>query len=194
MATMNAQEVTVGSALATGAIFVAPVENALPTDATTALDTSIYKLLGFTSTAGVKISESRSTQSIPAWEGLVEVYNVVTEYSESVAFTPIQCNADVAALTWGASNVTVDTEAGTLVCRHTAKTLEPVNIVIETVPREGIVRRYCMTAQLSKRADQTLDGKQIDGRELTFKCIADSNGVTCYEYTAFTVESDTEGE
>ena len=45
MATMNAAEVGVGSAKATGAIWIAPQGTALPTDATTALG-STFKLLG----------------------------------------------------------------------------------------------------------------------------------------------------
>ena len=100
MATMNAAQVTVGAAAATGAIFVAPSGTALPTDATTAL-ANTYVLLGFTSEEGVQISEDSSTESIKAWEGHVTVYNVRTEYTENISFTPIQCNADVAKLTWG---------------------------------------------------------------------------------------------
>lgn len=183
MANMNAAEVTVGSASATGAIFVSPTTGTLPTDATTAL--TGFTLLGFTSEDGVEISESNSNEAIHAWEGRVEVYNVITEYTEQVAFTPIQCNADVAKLTWGDDMVTVDAD-GNIAARHHGKTLSPVLIVIETVPREGIVKRYCMTAQLTERGSATLDGTQVDGRQLTFNAIADANGVTMYEYTAFT--------
>lgn len=193
MATMNAAEVTVGSAAATGAIFVAPTTVALPSDATTALS-SDWVLLGFTSDAGVQISESTSSNAINAWEGRVEVYNVRTEYSESVSFTPIQCNADVAKLIWGEEMVTVDA-AGTMLAKHHGQNLEPVHIVIETTPREGIVKRFCQKSQLTERGEVTMDGTQVDGRQLTFKNLADENGVTCYEYTAFTSEeAEPEGE
>lgn len=182
MATMNANEVGVGSAAVTGAIFVAPKGTTLPTDASTAL-AGTYKLLGFTSDAGVTISESRSTDEIKAWEGRTTVYNAVTEYTESVSFAPIQINSDVAELTWGASRVTATATA--ITAKHSADNLDPVCIVIETVPRPGIVKRYCGTFQLIERGDQTLDGTQVEGRALTFNAIADSSGVTMYEYTAF---------
>ena len=182
MATMNAEQVTVGSAAATGAIFVAPTTTALPTDAVTAL--SGFTLLGFTSDAGVQISESSSSNSIYAWEGRVEVYTTKTEYSEQVSFTPIQCNADVAKLIWGEDMVQVDGD-GNITAKHHGQTMEPVHIVIETTPREGIVKRFCQKSQLSERGEQTMDGTQIDGRQLTFKNLADENGVTCYEYTAY---------
>lgn len=184
MATMSAAQVTVGSAAATGAIFIAPKGTTLPTDATTAL-ASAFVLLGFTSDAGVQISESSSTEAIRAWEGRTEVYNVRTEYTESVSFTPIQCNADVAELTWGEDKVVTGTD-GNLTIKHHGGTLEPVVIAIETTPREGIVRRYTGTAQLTERGEVTLDGTQVDGRQLTFNMLADSNGVTMYEYVAFT--------
>ena len=183
MATMNAEQVTVGSAAATGAIFVAPTTTALPTDATTAL--SGFTLLGFTSDAGVQISESGNTQSIYAWEGRTEVYNTRTEYTEQISFTPIQCNQDVMELIWGSDMVSVDGD-GNLIAKHHGKTMDPVHIVIETVPRTGIVKRFCQKAQLSERGEVTMDGTQIDGRQLTFNNLADEYGVTCYEYTAFT--------
>ena len=182
MATMNPAQVTVGAAAATGAIFVAPTTTALPTDATTAL--SGYTLLGFTSDAGVTISESSNSTSIQAWEGRVEVFTTKTEYTESISFTPIQCNADVAKLMWGDNKVTVD-GSGNIVAKHHGQTMDPVHIVIETTPRVGIVKRFCQKSQLTERGDSVMDGTQIDGRQLTFHNLADSNGVTCTEYTAF---------
>lgn len=185
MATMDASQVTVGAAKATGAIWVAPKGTTLPTDASTALG-GTWKLLGFTSDAGVQISESSSSDQIRAWEGRSVVYNVQTEYTENVSFMPIQCNADVAKLIWGDEWVVVDGETQAIHAKHHGGTLDPVEIVIETTPRTGIVKRYTGEAQLTERGEQTMDGTQVDGRQLTFAMIADTNGVTMHEYTAFT--------
>ena len=192
MATMNAAEVTVGAAKVTGAIYVAPKNTTLPTDATTAL-ASAFKLLGFTSDAGVSISESSSSTDIRAWEGRMKVFTAHTEYTEQVSFMPIQCNSEVAKLTWGADKVTVDGTSGAIHAKHHGGNLEPVVIAIETVPREGIVRRYTGEFQLTERGEQTMDGTQVDGRQLTFDAIADTNGVTMHEYTAFTSSTTTTG-
>lgn len=183
MATMNAAEVGAGSAKVTGAIWVAPKGTTLPTDATTAL-AGTYKLLGFTSDAGVTISENDSSQDLIAWEGRTKVYNVKTEYYETVAFTPIQTNEDVFKLTYGSSNVT--TSGTSITIKHKADTLDPVVIVIETSPRTGIVKRYCGTFQLTSRGDITLDGTTFDMRELTFSSIPDTNGVHMFEYASVT--------
>lgn len=185
MATMDTTQVGVGAAKATGAIWIAPQGTTLPTDATTALPTATWNLLGFTSDAGVQISESSSNDAIRAWEGRTEVYNVRTEYTESVSFMPIQCNADVAKLMWGDDMVTVDDQTGAIHAKHHGKTLDPVCIVIETTPRENIIKRYACTAQLTERGEQTMDGTQVDGRQLTFNAIGDSEGVTMHEHTAF---------
>ena len=184
MATMDASQVTIGAAKVTGAIFIAPDGTTLPTDATTAL-ASAYKLLGFTSDAGVTIAESRESNAINAWEGRTKILDLVTSYTESVAFTPIQCNDDVAKLTWGADAVTVTAATGAIAAKHHGGILDPVAIVIETAPRTGIVKRYCLTARLTERGEQTLNGTQVDGRQLTFESVADANGYTMYEYTAF---------
>ena len=183
MATMSASQVGIGAAAVTGAIFVAPKGTTLPTDATTTLGGS-FTLLGFTSDAGVTISETSSTEDLRAWEGRTVVVSAVTEYTESVSFTPIQCNADVAKLMWGDDSVTVGT-GGAITAKHHGKTMEPVCIVIETTPRTGIVKRYCGTFQLTERGEHVMDGTQVEGRQLTFKSIADSSGYTMYEYTAF---------
>ena len=183
MSTMNTSQVTVGSAKVTGAIWVAPKNTTLPTDATTTL-AAAYKLLGFTSDAGVTISENENSQDLTAWEGRTQVYSVKAEYYESVSFTPIQTNAEVIKLTYGSGNVTVS--GTTIYAKHTADTLDPVVIVIETSPRDGIIKRYCGTFQLVSRGDATLDGTTFDMRQLTFNSIADSNGVHLHEFMAFT--------
>ena len=180
----NTQNVSVGKGVVGGYLFSAPAGTTLPTDYSTAL-ANTFSLLGFTSAAGVQIAETSTTQAIRAWEGRVEVYNVRSEYTESVSFMPIQCNADVAKLTWGDDMVVVGT-GGALTAKHHGAPLEPVVIVIETTPRDGIVKRYAGTFQLVERGEQTLDGTQVDGRQLTFNAIGDANGVTMFEFTAFT--------
>ena len=184
MPNVDASKVTVGSALATGAIFVAPDGTALPTDATTSLSAS-WHCIGYTSDAGLSISESANNDAKRAWEGLAEVISTKTEYQEQISFTPIECNAEVAELIWGANAVSVDAY-GNMTIQHHGRTMDPVACVIETVPRTGIVNRRTARVQLQDRDTQTLNGSDLDGRQLTFDCLADSNGVTMTEYVAYT--------
>ncbi len=176
-------EVLEGSVV-TGAIFIAPTTVALPTDATTALS-SDYKCFGFTSDEGFSITEETSNNELRAWEGHAVVRNTRTEYSETIAFTPIECNAEVAKATWGDSYVDVDA-GGNLTIRHHGQAMPAVHVVIECVPFAGAVKRYCAKAQLTERGDMTGNGQDFAGRQLSFKTLALSDGSTMVEYLAFT--------
>ena len=81
--------------------------------------------------------------------------------------------------------ISIDPQTGAIYAKHHAGTLEPVVVVIETTPRANIIKRYAGTFQLTERGEVTLDGTSIDGRALTFNAIADSEGVTMHERTAF---------
>lgn len=183
----DSTKVSVLEGKVTGAIFVAPTSVPLPTDATTPLPEQ-YKCVGFTSEDGIVITEDGSTKSIRAWEGRTIVRNQRTEYKEQVKFTPIECNEDVAKLTWGENHVKVSA-SGALEIQHHGDTLEPNHTVIEAVPFAGAVSRYCSKTQLAERGDQTANGEDNAGRELTFDCLG-VDGVTMTEYVAFTDAAD----
>ena len=181
MATPNTAKVAVLEGAVTGAIFVAPVTTALPTDGTSTL--SGYECLGFTSDDGVTITESTSNNSLRVWEGHTEVRNTRTEYTEQISFTPVECNESVAKLLWGDNAVTVGA-GGNLTIKHHGKAMDPVHIVIEAIPFAGGIARYCCKAQLTERGDVTGNGQDFAGREATFNCL-DENGSTMVEYIVF---------
>ena len=114
----------------------------------------------------------------------MEVRNTRTEYTEQINFTPVECNSEVAKLLWGDDSVDVADQTGNLTIRHHGKAMAPVHIVIEAVPFEGAVARYCCKAQLTERGDVTGNGQDFAGRECTFNCLA-VNGTTMTEYVVF---------
>lgn len=184
---MDSGMVTVGAASVTGAIYLAPEGTPFPKSATETLN-GAFTLLGFTSEDGLTITDGATTQTIKAWEGHTEVVNQMTEHYEDISFKPIQSNQDVLNATWGPDMVTV--EDGELVARHHGGELAPVCIVIDTTPREGIIRRFCGTFRLFERGEATLDGYQVDGRKLTFRAVPDMFGVTMRDYMAWLVVVD----
>lgn len=184
MAAPNAARVGVGSAKVTGAIFVAPNGTAAPTDATTALG-SEFVCIGYTSSDGITISESGSSNDVRAWEGQSIVYTTSSEYTEQIQITPIQIDADAYKLIWGDAAVEVD-QTGNIHIKHSGATPEAKAAVIEMVPRAGIVHRLTAILQPASRDSVTYNGRDVSGRPTTFTCLTDENGYTMHEYFAFT--------
>ena len=181
MANNDSSLVSVGTPLATGAIFVAPLGSTLPTDATTALSND-YKCLGYASEDGVKLSEESDSEQIKAWGGVtVRVAN--SSFSETLTFTPMQLDVDVMQATYGEDNVELNETTGKMTVKHSVNNVAPVVLVIETIPAPDKKRRYVVpSAKLTERGDSVLNGTESDGRELTYTCQADGDGFSIYDY------------
>ncbi len=175
----NASYVGVGKPKVGGAIFVAPVGTALPTDADSELNEA-FQLLGYISEDGVTITEERDSDSIAAWGGDT-VRTTQTSYTESFAFTPIEVNPVVAAAEYGSDNVQVS--EGSMTITHNSKEIPASSIVIETVPNSDTLDRFVVpNAQLTEKGDQTLNDSDPMGRECTYTAMPDASGNTAYEY------------
>lgn len=179
----DASNVGVGKPKVTGAISIAPVGTELPTDATASLNEA-FKGIGYCNEDGVVISEERDSEDIPAWGGDV-VFTSQTSYKESISFTPIEINAEVARMQYGDDNVEV--EAGKMAIKHTGAVLPEKSLVVETVPNSKTVARYVVPrGKLTEKGDLSLNDSDPMGRESVFTCLPDDTGVTMYEYLAIT--------
>lgn len=179
----DASNVGVGKPKVTGAISIAAVGTELPTDATASLNEA-FKGIGYCNEDGVVISEERDSEDIPAWGGDV-VFTSQTSYKESISFTPIEINAEVAKMQYGDDNVKV--EAGKMAIKHTGAVLPEKSLVVETVPNSKTVARYVVPrGKLTEKGDISLNDSDPMGRESVFTCLPDDTGVTMYEYLAIT--------
>lgn len=175
--------VAVGKPKVGGAVFIAPLDTMLPTDATTTLDKA-FECLGYISEDGVVVTEERDSETIPAWGGDT-VATVQTSYTETFAFTPIEVNPVVAAVEYGKANVVVT--AGKMTIMHNSKELPEKVLVIETVPNSKTVDRFVVPrAKLTEKGDLTMTDSEPMGRECTFTALPDDSGNTAYEYMAIT--------
>ena len=175
--------VAVGKPKVGGAVFIAPLDTTLPTDATTTLDKA-FECLGYISEDGVVVTEERDSETIPAWGGDT-VATVQTSYTETFAFTPIEVNPVVAAVEYGDANVVVT--AGKMTITHNSKELPEKVLVIETVPNSKTVDRFVVPrAKLTEKGDLTMTASEPMGRECTFTALPDDSGNTAYEYMTIT--------
>lgn len=182
MAENNSANVSVGKPKAGGAVFYAPIGTAVPTDATTTLE-SAYKNVGFVSSDGVTISPSVSSSSHKAWGG-VEVANDITEYSETTSFDMLETSEDSVKLAFGGGAVTAS--GGTvLAVKHTADAFKTeVVLVVETlVGTAGVRRTVVPRAKLIERGDITYKDDELVKYAVKFANL-DKDGVTSVDYYA----------
>lgn len=164
-----------------GSIYSAPIGTALPTDATTALNTA-FKCLGYVSDDGVQNSDDRKTNDIKSWGGDI-VNSVQTEKTDTFKYTLIEAlNVDVLKEIYGDSNVTGDLDTGITVKSNSTELDEHV-IVIEMVLRNDVLKRIVLpSAKVTDVGEiKYKDGDNV-GYETTVTCFPDDNSNTHYEY------------
>ncbi len=180
----NKENVTIGSPRVSGAIFIGNKPDAvLPADADTAIGAD-FTCIGYASEDGVSFAEEKESDEKKAWGG-VTVRTSNTSYAESATFTPIETSVEVARLIYGDGNVEVTSDGGKnrMKIKHNGKEMPKLPLVVETIAGDGILKRYvCPSAQVTTRGDLTLNGTDLDGRELTFKLYEDKDGNTMYEH------------
>ena len=185
MATMNAAQVTVGAAAATGAIFVAPKGATLPTDATTALATA-FKNLGYVSEDGVTNSLSKETTEIKEWGGAV-VDNAQTGYADTFSLTFIESmNVDTLKAIYGNSNVTESSGAITITVNASEA---PSGVyVIDMIQKGNKLKRIVIpNGKVSELGDIVYEADEAVGYDVTIAASLDANGNTHYEYISAAV-------
>ena len=187
----DASNVGVGMPDVDGAIFVAPAGTAVPTAAELLGDLgSSFKAFGYVSTDGVTVSEDGETKELTAWGGKT-IKVIQTSFKETATFTPIEINETVLKEQYGEGNVatsevkTSDGKAYKVIeSKHKGATLPSKVLVIKTCPTDDMVVVYvAQNAQLTERGDLALDGKDAQGRQMTYTCNADSDGNTMVSYT-----------
>jgi hypothetical protein len=178
----NTDQVAVGAA---GIVYVAPKGTAAPTDASTAL-ASAWNELGIISEDGITIAEESDTTDINGWAPTGVVRTVKTSYKETIAFTPIEVNSNVLQQMYGEDNVSVSS-TGKIIAKHTGADLAEVCLCIDVVHSSKVKGRYfAAAAQLTEKGDLELAGSDAAGRELTYTCNPDTNGVTITEFEDIT--------
>lgn len=176
----NSANVNAGKPAATGAIFVAPLGTALPTDATTAKNVAFVEL-GYVSEGGVTNSNSSSSADIKAWGGDT-VLSLVNEKTDTFTFTLIESdNVNALKVAFGDSNVTSTASLVTVKANNGVQANR--EFIIEMVGQDGLARRIVIpNGAVTAVGDIVYKADQAIGYPITITANLDSSNNTHYEY------------
>ena len=178
----TATNVTTGKPNIAGAVYTAAKGTTLPTDATTALDTTKFVCLGYVSEDGLSNNNELSVEAIKAWGGNI-VYRSLTEMNDEFKLSLIETeNVDVLKTVYGESHVTVDASGNASIDVVGEDPVERV-WVFELALRGGRTKRIVIPdGAITSRDEITYNDSDAVAFGITISAYPDSNASTHKEY------------
>ena len=131
----NKDNITIGLPKPGGAVYVAPLGTALPTDADTSLS-SDYANLGYITEDGLTVSTGESVDKIRAW-GRDVVMNASTEYDKTFTLALMETiRKATLEFVRGKENVAVNAD-GSIASGDTGEPLPRCVVVVDTLQNNG---------------------------------------------------------
>lgn len=176
----DAANVNAGKPSLSGAVWVAPLDTTLPTDAVTAKDNAFVEV-GYISSDGVTNSNSIESSDVKAWGGDT-VLTLSTSKTDTFAFTMIESdNVQALKVAFGDSNVTQGTNNITVKANNSAQPSHAY--IIEMIGQDNLARRVVIpNGSVSAVGDVVYKDDTPIGYPITLTAALDSAGNTHYEY------------
>ena len=176
----TATNVTAAKPVSGGAVYRAALGTTLPTDTATALTS--FTALGYCSEDGLKNNISATSEKLKAWGGDT-VLTYQTDKEDTFTFTLLEAlNADVLKTIFGESNVSGSLSAGISVSSKSGEPTEYV-WVFDMITRNNSKKRIVLPdAKVTDIGEITYSDSDAVSYEITLTAVADSSGVSHYEY------------
>ena len=167
--TLQADDVLIGTANGPG-IWLAPIGNSAPTDATTALPVD-WSTLDYLSEDGVTLSESTNSEDIYPWQGRSPVRTMITERNLAMEFSMFEFNEQNLQLYFGmeqAAQGTADSWSLNVVSNAPAQIY---SFVIDVADLDVKVRYYIPRGSLSDAGDLEITDSGVMALPVTLKTL-----------------------
>jgi hypothetical protein len=179
----KAANVSTGKPKINGAVYHAPLETPLPTDANSKLNEA-FKELGYCSDDGLTNENKMETEDIKAWGGDT-VASPQKEKSDTFGITFIEAmNVEVLKAIYGADNVTGDTENG-IVVKANSKEVANSSWVVDMILQGDMLKRIVIpNGKITELGTITYKDDEAIGYESTITAFPGDDGDTHKEYIA----------
>jgi hypothetical protein len=159
----------------TGAVYVAPVGTAAPTDSEGALNGSFVDL-GYVSADGISETIDKSTNQIRSWQDGSLVREVVADGTYTVEMTFIETNEAVLELYYGV------TQTGGKFSIDPRKTGGRQSFVIDVIDGASVERTYIPSGEITSVGERTLASGEAIGYQVTITAYADATSTVVEKF------------
>lgn len=158
-------------AAVSGAVSIAPIGTAAPTDASTALAVA-YKDLGFVSDAGVTEARARNTNDVYAWQGGALVRTLITSGTLTYHFVLLETKLETVQLFYGSPVAQTVTDGSVLVIPTNTGGRQA--FVLDVIDGANLQRTFIPQGEVTEVGDHVYVNSDPIGYEVTISAYPDA--------------------